>query len=105
MTACMPSEPAASTAIQLAKDAEPLLSLCNTRQTIDEPRWPAAFTTLGARSVYFAHEGLYIETDRVYVQEAGVFVPCDKGKFAPQEGGDPAYTEVADGVFTYFVAG
>jgi len=105
MAACMPSEPAATTAMQLARDAEPLLSLCHTRQSIDQSLWPPSLITLGAKSVYIGHEGLYIETDRFYVQEAGVFVPCDRDKFVPREGEDPMFTKVANGIFTYFIAG
>jgi hypothetical protein len=45
--------------------------------------------------------------DRMYVQEAGVFIPCDESKFAAGSttGEDPVYLKVADGVFTYYIAG
>jgi hypothetical protein len=59
------------------------------------------------KSAYIGQGGLYLETDRIYVQETGVFIPCDVSKFVPASvaSEDPMYLEVADGIFTYYVAG
>ena len=83
------------------------MSLCAIKRSIDSSRWPPSFAGAGVKSVYIGHEGLYIETDRVYVQEAGVFIPCDAEKFRSDSaaGEDPVYLKVADGVFTYYIAG
>src|ERR1700741_3359955 len=105
--ACTPSRPSAKVAMQLAKDAAPLMSLCPEPQGIDPSRWPLSLTTAGVDSAYIGHGGLYIETDRDYVQESGVFVPYDAKSFVadPITGEDPVYLKVADGVFTYYIAG
>ena len=82
------------------------MALCPNRQSIDETRWPASFAG-AVKSAYIGQDGLYLETDRRFVQEAGVFIPCDVTKFAAASvtGEDPTYVKVADGVFTYYVAG
>lgn len=93
--------------MQLARDAMPLMSLCPEKQKIDPSRWPPSLARAGVKSAYIGDEGLYLETDRIYVQEAGVFIPCDATKFGSESvtGEDPVYIKVTDGVFTYFVAG
>ena len=104
---CTPSPPSTQTAVKLAREAAPLMSLCRTRQSIHASKWPPSLAASGVRSAYIGHNGLYLETDRVYVQESGVFVPCDPTKFAAESvtGVDPAYVKVQDGVFTYYIAG
>ena len=105
LAGCMPSAPSKVSALKIASDAASLMSLCPTRQSIDRSRWPASFEQSGVKSAYIGHKGLYIETDRLYVQEAGVFLPCDGSRFVPPVGEDPAYTQVADGIYTYYIAG
>jgi hypothetical protein len=107
LVGCSPSPPSTQTAVKLAREAAPLMSFCPTRQSIDASKWPPSFATSGVKSAYIGYNGLYLETDRVYVQESGVFVPCDSTKFAPElvTGEDPAYVKVQDGVFTYYIAG
>ena len=107
LVGCTPSPPSTQTAVKLARDAAPLMSLCPTRQSIDASKWPPSFAPSGVKSAYIGHNGLYLETDRFYVQESGVFLPCDSTKFAPESvtGEDPAYVKVQDGVFTYYIAG
>jgi hypothetical protein len=107
LTACTPSRPDAATALKLAKDATPLLTLCAEKQSIDQARWPSSFASAGVESAYIGYAGLYIETDRVYVQESGVFLPCNPTTFVLESitAEDPAFLEVGDGVFTYFIAG
>jgi hypothetical protein len=107
LAGCTPSRPSTQAAAQLARDATPLMTSCGTKKSIDPSSWPPSFTSSGVKSVHIGLEGLYIETDRVYVQEAGVFIPCDASKFASDSvtGEDPVYLKVADGVFTYYLAG
>jgi hypothetical protein len=107
LAGCTPSPPSTQTAVKLAQDAAPLMSLCHTEQSIDASKWPPSFAPSGVKSAYIGLNGLYLETDRVYVQESGVFVPCDSKTFAPESvtGEDPAYVKVQDGVFTYYIAG
>ena len=104
---CSPSRPSSETALVLARDSAPLMALCPTSQSIDANRWPASFAGAGVKSAYIGQGGLYLETDRFYVEEAGVFIPCDVSKFSSETvtGEDPKYQRVADGVFTYYVAG
>jgi hypothetical protein len=103
--ALRPSRPAPKLAVRLARDAQALVALCPKRQSIDSARWPPSFAAAGVKSVHIGHEGLYIATDRFYVEEAGVFIPCDAEHFNPAGIGDPAYVNVADGLFTYYIAG
>ena len=105
LVACAPHRPSALTALQLSRDAAPLLRLCPTSQSIDQSQWPPSFASSGVRSVYIGHAGLYLETDRSQVQETGVFIPCDAATFIAAPGKDPDYVEVAKGVFTYHIAG
>ena len=107
LAGCSPSPPSPDIAVVLARDSASLLTLCPTRQRIDASKWPASFAGAGVKSAYIGQSGLYLETDRTYVQEAGVFIPCDVSKFSPASvtGEDPMYLKVADGVFTYYVAG
>ena len=107
LAACSPARPSSDIALVLARDSASLLTLCPTKQRIDISRWPASFASAGVESAYIGPSGLYLETGRVYVQEAGVFIPCDVSNFSPASvtGEDPIYLRVADGVFTYFVAG
>ena len=107
LAGCSPSRPSSDIALVLARDSAPLMTLCPNKQPIDAAKWPASFAGAGVKSAYIGQRGLYVETDRVYVQEAGVFIPCDVSKFssASVTGEDPMYLKVADGVFTYYVAG
>jgi hypothetical protein len=107
LAGCSPSRPSSDIALVLARDSAPLMTLCPNKQRIDAERWPASFAGAGVRSAYIGQGGLYLETERTYVQEAGVFIPCDVSKFthASVTGEDPVYLKVADGVFTYYVAG
>jgi len=107
LAACSPSRPSRDIAMRLARDAAPLMALCPAKQRIDAAKWPASFAGAGVESAYIGQSGLYVETDRLYVQEAGVFIPCDVSKFSSVtvSGEDPMYMRVADGVFTYYVAG
>jgi len=107
LAGCSPSRPSSDIALVLARDSAPLMALCPNKQPIGTAKWPASFAGAGVKSAYFGQGGLYLETDRIYVQEAGVFIPCDVRKFSPAAvtGGDPMYLKVADGVFTYYVAG
>ena len=107
LTGCSPSRPSSDIALVLARESAALMTLCPTKQRIDAEKWPASFASAGVRSAYIGQGGLYLETDRTYVQEAGVFIPCDVSKFthASVTGEDPMYLKVADGVFTYYVAG
>jgi hypothetical protein len=105
LVGCTPSPPSTQTAVKLAREAAPLMSLCTTRQIIDASKWPPSFALSGVKSAFIGDNGLYLKTDRFFVQESGVFVPCDSTKFAPATGGDPAYVKVQDGVFTYYIAG
>ena len=104
---CAPSRPSPDIALILSRDSGPLVALCPTKQSIEATKWPASFARAGVKSAYIGEGGLYLETDRAYVQEAGVFIPCDATKFssASVTGEDPMYMKVADGVFTYYVAG
>ena len=107
LVGCAPSRPSSDVALLLSRDSAPLVALCPTRQSIEATKWPASFARAGVKSAYIGEGGLYLETDRAYVQEAGVFIPCDVTKFssASVTGEDPMYTKVTDGVFTYYVAG
>jgi|SRR6185436_18918544 len=107
MCGCTPSRPSAQAATKLAHDATVLMTLCPTKQSIAQSQWPPSFADAGVESAYIGHDGLYLETDRIYVQEAGVFIPCDASKFVSSSisGEDPVYLKVADGVFTYYIAG
>jgi hypothetical protein len=81
------------------------MALCPIAQHFEVTSWPPSFKAHGVKSAYIGHDGLYLETDRVYVQEAGVFIPCAGEQFVPPEMEDPVYTQVGRGVFTYYVAG
>jgi hypothetical protein len=107
LTGCAPSRPSSDTALLLARDSAPLMALCPIEQSIDAAKWPASFAASGVESAYIGQGGLYLETGRLYVQEAGVFIPCDVSKFSSgsETGEDPMYMKVAEGVFTYYVAG
>jgi hypothetical protein len=105
LAGCMPSIPSKTLALEIGSDAAALRALCSVKQRIDPAQWPVSFKRNGVESVYVGHNGLYIETDRVYVQEAGVFLPCDGSRFVPPVGDDPAYKQVADGIYTYYIAG
>ena len=107
LAGCAPSRPSQDIALLLARDSAPLMALCPIKQSISAAKWPASFASAGVTSAYIGQSGLYLETDRLYVQEAGVFIPCDVRKFSSESvtGEDPMYMKVADGVFTYYVAG
>ena len=107
LVGCVPSRPSPEVALLLARDSAPLMALCPTEQRIDATKWPASFAGAGVKSAYIGQSGLYLEIDRFYVQEAGVFIPCDVRKFfsASVTGEDPMYMKVEEGVFTYYVAG
>ena len=107
LAGCSPSRPSSDAALTLARDAAPLMALCPTKQRIDATKWPASLADAGVKSAYIGQSGLYLETDRFFVQEAGVFIPCDVSKFSSASviGEDPMYLKVADGIFTYYVAG
>jgi len=107
LAGCAPSRPSQDIALLLARDSAPLMALCPTKQSIGAALWPASFAGAGVKSAYIGQSGLYLETDRLYVQETGVFIPCDVSKFpsASVTSEDPMYMKVADGVFTYYVAG
>ena len=67
--------------------------------------WPASLSALHPNGVRVTTEGLYAETWSMLASERGVFIACRPHEFAPQPGSDPSYRAVADGVYTYYIAG
>lgn len=67
--------------------------------------WPAEIAALQPIEVIAKADGLYIATSRLFVREAGVFVPRSPEKFSPRGGVDPSYAELAPGLFEYRIEG
>jgi hypothetical protein len=67
--------------------------------------WPTEIAALQPLEVIAKADGLYIATSRMFVQEAGIFVPRAPKSFSPRSGGDPAYRELAPGLFEYRIEG
>ncbi len=70
---------------------------------IPASKWPAAIARLKPDRVYATPDGLYIATSSFFVQEWGLFVP--RSGFTPQQGTDPSYTSIGQGIFSYHVKG
>jgi hypothetical protein len=68
-------------------------------------QWPAEIAALQPIEVIAKAEGLYIATSRLFVREAGLFVPRSSEKFSPRGGDDPSYSELAPGLFEYRIKG
>ena len=67
--------------------------------------WPTEIAALQPLEVIAKTDGLYIATSRMFVQEAGIFVPRAPNSFSERSGGDPAYRELAPGLFEYRIGG
>jgi hypothetical protein len=50
-------------------------------------------------------DGLYVATTEIFVNEWGIFVPCDPEKFKPTRGTDPSFESLGGNVFSYYFAG
>jgi len=67
-------------------------------------QWPPAVKSLNPKSVYSRPEGIYIVTSSFFVQESGLFLPRSSA-FAPVPGGDPEYTRIVQGLYSYHLRG
>lgn len=80
--------------------------LSHATQSCDIPpgQWPSALARLKPKRMYVTPEGLYVVLSASFVEERGLFVPRLLA-FAPLAGGDPAYTPLGQGVFSYYLKG
>jgi hypothetical protein len=101
---CTP-EITASEAAAITRDAAALFGEgCSSRE-IAPTNWPSSIAALEPDSVSMRAGGLFIATTRLFVEEWGLFLPCDAAAFNPAAGSDPTYTKVSDALYLYHVAG
>ncbi|WP_156899881.1 hypothetical protein [Luteimonas mephitis] len=102
-SACTPSLPF-SDARTIVADGNQLL-LHNPDGRIDKARWPQTIAALDPEHVYAAPEGLYICTRELFVDQQGFFVPRSGTAIPHSPTGDPSYTPLRGGLFTYHIRG
>ena len=90
----------------LAADVKPILIVkCGGNSPVSPVDWTQSMRDLSPESVWVRDAGLYIQTDSLFVQEWGVFVPCKPQQFRPTAHTDPSFQELGNGVFSYHIAG
>jgi hypothetical protein len=67
-------------------------------------QWPPALVALHPSRVYAQPEGIYIVTSSFFVHEEGLFLPRSSG-FNAVPGGDPEYTRIVQGLYSYIIHG
>ncbi len=67
---------------------------------IPKDQWPEYITAIGANRVFITKEGIYIELDRFFVDESGLFSPYDKA-FTADTTEDPAYLHLGGQLYSY----
>ena len=102
-SACAPSLPF-SDARTIVADGNQLLSSYPDGH-IDKAKWPQAIAALDPEHVYATPEGLYICTRELFVDQQGFFVPRPGASIPYSPTGDPSYTPLRDGLFTYHIRG
>jgi len=101
--ACTPSLPFSDASIVVAQGNQLLLHHPDGR--IDKNEWPQAIAALDPEHVRAAPEGLYICTRELFVDQEGFFVPRPGAAIPHSPTGDPSYTPLRDGLFTYHFRG
>jgi hypothetical protein len=88
----------------LQRVAPQLLQSIPASGPVPPEQWPPALKSLNPKSVYSRPEGIYIVTSSFFVQEKGLFLPRSSA-FAPVPGGDPEYTFIVQGLYSYHLRG
>ena len=95
-----------SEAIALKAELRPLLErMCGDNRQVDSALWPPSLQAIRPESVRIRSEGLYVQTSSFFVQEKGIFAPCDPDRFRPTSSTDPSYAQLDDNLYLYSVAG
>lgn len=97
-------------AANVVRDADALFAKYPANGTVPRPLatnlWPASFARLKPVAVRITRRGVYIECDRSYVQEEGIFVLAPDSTFVPAgPEADPSYERLATRVYFYRVKG
>ncbi|GAB3358463.1 hypothetical protein GCM10027430_29040 [Lysobacter tyrosinilyticus] len=88
----------------LQRAAPQLLQSTTDWGPIPSDQWPPALKALHPKSVYGRPEGIYIVTSSFFVQEKGLFLPRSP-EFTYAPGGDPEYTPIVKGLYSYVLRG
>ncbi|MDI9238557.1 hypothetical protein QLQ15_06470 [Lysobacter sp. LF1] len=88
----------------LLRIAPVLLQAAPPSGPLPPEQWPPALKSLNPKSVYSRPEGIYIVTFSFFVEEEGLFLPRSPA-FAPVPGGDPEYTRIVQGLYSYRLQG
>jgi hypothetical protein len=89
----------------IARDAPGVIANHRALSIIESDEWPASIAALDPQAVFVSVDGLYIVTASFFTSQWGVFVPCSPTGFSPTPGGDPEYTHIADGVYSFHGSG
>lgn len=88
----------------LQRAAPRLLQIAPTEESIPPGQWPPAVKALHPESVHSRPDGIYIVTSSFFVEEKGLFLPRSLD-FIPKPGGDPEYTLIVSGLYSYVIRG
>src|SRR5262245_12905193 len=95
-----------SEAIALNAELRPLLErLCGDSGEVDAVLWPPSARASRPESVWIRSDGLYMKTSSFFVQERGIFAPCDPDRFRPTSNTDPSFAQLGDNLYSYSFAG
>lgn len=88
----------------LQRAAPRLLQIAPTEEAIPPDQWPPAVKAFHPESVHSRPDGIYIVTSSFFIEEKGLFLPRSPG-FIPKPGGDPEYTLIVSGLYSYVIRG
>lgn len=66
--------------------------------------WPSYLNTISAKDVYLLDTGIYIQLDRFYVEESGLFIPLSDEDIDSTKK-DPSYILLIDDIYSYHLKG
>jgi hypothetical protein len=89
----------------IARDAPAMISNHPAPSIIEPKEWPPSIAALNPEAVFVSVDGLYVVTASFLTSQWGVFVPCSPRQRSPDSGSDPTYTPIAEGVYTFHIAG
>lgn len=72
---------------------------------VQKSGWPEAIVRLAPKSVRVTDIGVYLELERFFVTEHGLFVLPSTSSYRPTPGGDPSYRLLRERVYWYEIKG
>jgi len=68
---------------------------------VPKSEWPPCLKDIEAKEVHIGKQGIFIELDRFFVDESGLYSPFDNESKKVSKGEDPEFKYLAKSVYSY----